>query len=377
MTNKDEKTTTPALDKIKGKPVEKAPDLVSFEIAGDKGTSQDFTLKINEIRNGASLLWKASKLAILERGDGILTPKLSLSPNFSLNGESKLTKDDASAAIEQANKWLTTYIEVNLKSLVLLDGEINQNITPEPDAINLSGAVKDIAAKLLDNLGIMERALVEEKLKVVNTEERKALWRFKIKIGATTIFIPYILKPEPTALRVMLWALYEKLAALPTPPTPGMVWVEMSKGTLPNFYLLSGYRPAGKKAVRVDMVERLADAVRPQGLKGASFEVTPETMGLVGLSGDDFANVMNAIGYQSRKHKKQEEGKEETAFHTFTWQGVAKPVVAKPKAQKRPTKKPKPPAKAAAPKKEFVLDPNSPFAALAVLQNTMKKNKKG
>ena len=368
MTSKEEQPATETTAEVQKKVTE---EVVTFEIAGDKGTSADITLKFNDDLSGANLQWKGEDLATIERGNTALSPKASLAKT------SKLTGDDATNAIVHAQKWLDDYIAGNLKSLVLMDGEINNSTAPENDAAPLTGAIKDIASSLLDNLGIMDRALVEDKLKAVSTEDRKGLWRFKIKIGASSIFIPYILKPAPTQLRLMLWALNKKIKTLPTPPTPGMVWVDMEKGTLPEFYRLSGYSPAGNKAVRVDMVERLADAVRPLGLKGASFEVSPETMGLVGLSGDDFAKVMNAIGYQSRKHKKQEEGKEEAEFYTFAWQGAKKPATPKPQVKKAKPQNKKPHGKKLAPKKEFVMDPNSPFAALTVLKNSMKKSKKG
>lgn len=360
------KDTEKASEKTTSKATEKVIEVVSYEIAGVKGVSDDFKLEINEGGNGARLLWKGEPLALIERGQTILSPKVSLLADV------KITGKDATQAIVQTQKWLDAHIEANLKSLVLMDKEINNPSKSEP----LTGAINDIVSKLLESLGIMDRALVEDKLKTINTEERKGLWNFKIKIGASTIFIPYILKPAPTQLRLMLWALYEKIERLPKPPTPGMVWVDMEKDSLPDFYRLSGYRPAGNKAVRVDMVERLADATRPLGLKGASFEVTPEIMGLVGLSGDDFAKVMNAIGYQSRKHSKKEEGKEEAEFYSFAWLGAKKPSAAKAKAKKPHVKKEKTQKRKTVPKKEFVPDPNSPFAGLAVLKDSMKKNQK-
>lgn len=344
-------------------------EIVSFEIAGSTGTAADMSLDIAADFNSAVLLWKGDKLFALERGEKILSPKLTITSELKLKGA------EATVATEHANKWLSDYIEANLKSLVVMDNEINQNIVAG-DNQPLTGHIKEVAQTLLNNLGIMSRSLVEEKLKVISTEDRKGLWRFKIKIGASTIFIPFILKPAPTQLRLLLWSLFEKQQNLPAAPTPGMVWVQMEKDVSPDFYRLSGYSPAGKKAVRVDMVERLADAVRPLGLKGASFEVTPEVMGLVGLSGEAFADVMKAIGYMNRKHTAKEEGKEEKEFYSFAWLGAKKPAKPKPQPQNKKTKVQN--KKAELKKtKEFVLDPNSPFAALAGLKESMTKPKKG
>ena len=357
-----------------------------------KTPPSEFSLLIDDGLSNASILFKDKAVATLEKSAS------ALNPSIALIDDSLPKAEKAASFLKKAQSWLTEHIESNLKSLTLLDKEINQGAKPEDKAAALTNGAKDIASSLLDHLGIMDRSLVEEKLKGVSTDERKALWRFKIKIGASTIFIPYILKPAPTQLRLLLWALFTKKSSLPQPPVPGMVWVDMGKNISPDFYRLSGYRPAGKKAVRVDMVERLADAVRPQGLKGASFQVSPEIMGLVGLSGEDFANVMNMIGYQSRKHAapKTKDGKDETEaseFYSFTWVGVKKPKATIPTREiKVPTRKkigggstsrkPKVPKRAktggstSRQHEAWEPDPSSPFAALSVLRNTMKKKSK-
>jgi ATP-dependent RNA helicase SUPV3L1/SUV3 len=79
-----------------------------------------------------------------------------------------------------------------------------------------------------------------------------------------------------------------------------------------NFYRLAGYRPLGRRAVRVDILERLADLIRPAlswkvglgsrpdgAFDGQSFMVTPQMMSILGANGDDIEEILKALGYRS------------------------------------------------------------------------------
>src|SRR5690606_38951384 len=90
----------------------------------------------------------------------------------------------------------------------------------------------------------------------------------------------------------------------------------------PGLYEIAGFKVAGKRAVRVDILERLADIIRPliaidpdrfQGTppagaaKGNGFRVTVEMTSLLGCSGEDFASVLTALGYRVQRTPKQAE----------------------------------------------------------------------
>ena len=154
------------------------------------------------------------------------------------------------------------------------------------------------------------------------------------------------------------------------------MWAETQKDTPKGFYQALGYRPVGAKAVRIDRLESLFDAVRPLGLNNAFFPVTPEIMGLVGLSGEDFASVMRFLGYAHRVEVPKKEGEEEPKpVYTFKWAPkkpttfkarAGKPHAAKGKPHKKSASKPTPTKPA--PKKDYS---DSPFA---VLQNLNLKS---
>ena len=82
-----------------------------------------------------------------------------------------------------------------------------------------------------------------------------------------------------------------------------------------GFYRMCGYRVSGNRAVRVDMLERLADLIRdrlfwkpripeeqrPLGsFDGGGFTVVPDMMSVVGCSGEDFQDILTSLGYRSQ-----------------------------------------------------------------------------
>ena len=85
-----------------------------------------------------------------------------------------------------------------------------------------------------------------------------------------------------------------------------------------NLYRLVGYRVCGDRAVRVDILERLADLIRPAiayrpgttvgqppvgTADGDGFVATVQMTSLVGCSGEDFASILRGLGYRSDKRK--------------------------------------------------------------------------
>ncbi|KKK55516.1 hypothetical protein LCGC14_3073770 [marine sediment metagenome] len=71
--------------------------------------------------------------------------------------------------------------------------------------------------------------------------------------------MPLMLKPAPTRLRLVLWSLSKDLSEFPESPPPGLVTIPVEADAPAGADTMSGYRNAGKRAIRIDMLERLAD----------------------------------------------------------------------------------------------------------------------
>jgi ATP-dependent RNA helicase SUPV3L1/SUV3 len=105
-----------------------------------------------------------------------------------------------------------------------------------------------------------------------------------------------MLKPAPTRLRLVLWALKEGLDEFPSAPPPGLVTLPAPQGVPPGYYARAGYRLAGERMIRIDMLERLADMIR--GLDAqAGFEASADMLSITGLSQEQFARLMEGLGY--------------------------------------------------------------------------------
>ena len=165
---------------------------------------------------------------------------------------------------------------------------------------SLTGMARGFAFQMIEGLGVLGRADVGEDVKSLDQEARSALRKHGIRFGQFTIFMPLLLKPAPTRLRLLLWSLASGLQEFPEAPPPGLVTVPTDETKPAGYHLKSGYRAAGERALRVDMAERLADMLRNQDTRGG-FEATADMLSITGMTLEQFANLMQGLGYRAEK----------------------------------------------------------------------------
>ena len=282
----------------------------------------------------------------------------------------------------------------------------------------LTGAAKGFAYRIAENFGIIPRAEVAEEVKALDQDARGALRKHGVRFGQFTIFMPLLLKPAPTRLRLVLWSLDKGLGEFPESPPPGLVTVPSAKDAVDGYYAMAGYRAAGERAIRIDMLERLADMLRDQDSRGG-FEANPDMLSITGMTLEQFADLMSGLGYKAEKGEREkvkavatdavaqdvtakpeqvpaetpaeivpptdetpsetvleapDTGPEMEVFYTFTWGGRAARASrpqndnrsrgkGKPKGKGKPQGGHKPQSYQAKPKREKQIDPDNPFAA--------------
>ncbi len=165
---------------------------------------------------------------------------------------------------------------------------------------SLTGLARGFAYRLVEAMGVLPREDVAQEVKALDQDARAALRRHGVRFGQYTIFLPALLKPAPTRLRLVLWSLAKGLDIFPESSPPGLVTIPYLSEVPVAHYLLAGYRPAGSRAIRIDMLERLADLLRLKDAK-AGFEATPEMLSITGLSLEQFAELMQALGYEATR----------------------------------------------------------------------------
>jgi ATP-dependent RNA helicase SUPV3L1/SUV3 len=112
--------------------------------------------------------------------------------------------------------------------------------------------------------------------------------------------MPLLLKPAPTRLRLVLWSLANGLDAFPEAPPPGLVTVPAQSDAPEGYFTMAGYRQAGERAIRIDMLERLADMLRSEDSRGG-FEAKPDMLSITGMTLEQFAALMEGLGYRAEK----------------------------------------------------------------------------
>ncbi|MEX1036740.1 MAG: helicase-related protein [Sneathiella sp.] len=190
------------------------------------------------------LIWQETPVATLVKGDATLKPRVQLLASEQLNGSSQ------EAVIKRLSDWVSAQIETRLKPLVQLE------------TLPLTGAARGIAFQVSENLGAMPRYKLGDQIRLLDKKDYGRLKFGGIRVGYEHAFMPILLKPDPTALRCQLWAIYQERAEIPPAPPAGRVSFEID-GKLPwTYYLVAGYAVFDKLAIRLDMLDRLAGLLR-------------------------------------------------------------------------------------------------------------------
>ena len=243
-------------------------------------TEMDFTEQ-------GGLMWGASAVGKLVAGAEALKPQV----------EAFVDEEAGPEVIEKVRRRLQHFIDRKVAALY-------EPLLAMARDEALTGLARGFAFRLHEGLGVLPRDGVADEVKALDQEARGALRKHGVRFGQYTIFMPALLKPAPTRLRLVLWSLKEGLAEFPESPPPGLV-------TIPNLaevprvhYTLSGYYPAGSRAIRIDMLERLADILRQKDSR-AGFEATADMLSITGMTLDQFADLMGGLGYKGEKGERE------------------------------------------------------------------------
>lgn len=247
------------------------------------------------------LRWIGAPVGTLTVDEDALKPRVVLLADEQLSGPAR-EKVQA-----RADRYAAFQVEQLLKPLTDLKG-----------AEHLTGIARGIAYRLVEQFGIVDRRSIAEDMKSLDQEGRGGLRRLGVRFGAYHIFVPTLLKPAPAGLVTLLWALKndgkdrpgfgDVVHLLASGRTSVVVDAAFDK----QFYALAGFRILGRRAVRIDILERLADLIRPAlawrpgtgarpegGFDGNAFIATPAMMSILGANSDDIEDILKALGYRA------------------------------------------------------------------------------
>ena len=262
------------------------------------------------LASDGSIRWLGEPVGKLTAGDDMLRPRVRILSDDHLTGASR----DAVQA--RLDLWLKAHLEKLLGPLFAL-----------ASAEDITGIARGVAFQLTEALGVLERHRVAEEVKGLEQTARATLRKYGVRFGAYHLYLPNLLKPGPRGLAVQLWALKEAtpdtkgLDDVPHLAASGRTSFPADKDVPKALYRVAGYRVCGERAVRVDILERLADLIRPAlawrpgssvpkppgAVEGGGFTVTVNMTSLTGSSGEDFASVLRSLGYRMEKRVKPAE----------------------------------------------------------------------
>ena len=276
------------------------PELAARASALAHAADKEFTLK-----DGTTIWWRNSAVAKLEKGPLPLRPEIKLLAMDNLPAQSLPRIED------RIRDWFANKMEGLLAPLVSLQKAVNQVSSPAEDGSDsetLGGTARGLGYRLVENFGATSRAQVADEVKALDQTERGKLRKIGVRFGEYTIFMPALLKPAPADLLTALWALWsDKDIGQMDRPKPGLTSFHMN-GDVPHaYYYALGYRPSGQRAVRIDMLERLAQEIRT-AREGADmregFETNSKMMSLVGCSGEEFESILKTLGLRKNTVKR-------------------------------------------------------------------------
>ncbi|WP_284177514.1 helicase-related protein [Rhabdaerophilum sp. SD176] len=240
-------------------------------------------------------------VAVLQAGVRILEPRFLILADEGLTGLHRELVETRIGA------WIKAHVQKLLGALVALEA-------PE----SLSGIGRGIAFQVAEHLGVLDRALVANDVRALDQNARAEMRKLGLRFGAHHIFVPALMKPGPRSLAAQLYALAKggdpsALRDVSHLAFSGRTSIPVDPSIDKDLYRIAGFRVAGPRAIRVDILERLADLIRPAiayrpgvtegpppagAADGDGFVVTGAMTSLVGCAGAEFGEILKSLGYR-------------------------------------------------------------------------------
>ncbi|MDF2116420.1 helicase-related protein [Roseiarcaceae bacterium H3SJ34-1] len=285
-----------------------AQQILATEIAGRALRVSEAVDDAFVLANDGTLRWLGEAVGKIAAGDHVLKPMVRILSDERLTGTS----------LEIVQRRLDLWIAAHIKKLLgpLFELEAGEG---------LEGIARGIAFQVAESLGVLERSRVANEIKNLDQSARGSLRKLGLRFGAYHIYLPLLLKPAPRSLAAQLWALkhggletvkgLDEVAHL---ASSGRTSFPAEKDVPKGLYLAAGFRVSGERAVRVDILERLADLIRPAiayrpgvtpgdpppgTADGDGFVITVSMTSLAGCSGEMFASILRSLGYHAQQRK--------------------------------------------------------------------------
>ena len=236
-----------------------------------------------EVTEQGGLMWGADAIGRLEKGDSALAPRLRVFVD-------EIAEPAVAEKVERRlSHWITRRISTLFEPLLTMR-----------DDEAVTGLARGVAFQVAEAMGVVPRRQIADDIKALGQDERALLRKHGVRFGQHSIFMPLLLKPAPTRLRLILWSLWEGFEVFAEAPPPGLVTIPALADAARGYYEKVGYRLCGPRALRIDMLERLADLIRPMDVRGG-FEATPDMLSITGCTLEQIAELLKSLGFDGER----------------------------------------------------------------------------
>jgi len=238
-----------------------------------------------DVGRPVALFWRGDVVARLSRGKNLLSPRIEL--HRALDVLAPADRDRVTARLAD---WLADGIRRNLAPLQAIGAAARDPAQP--------AQVRALLAPLTDAGGVLARTEVESVLEDLDRALRPAVARLGVRIGTLDLFLPNLLKPEPSRWRIALAAAQEGVTMPALPPVGAVSLATPADPATWSAFVMAGFRPLGAQMLRVDQVERLARNAHDTRSGRVAFAPDPALATSLGLASPSFTQLMLALGFR-------------------------------------------------------------------------------
>nr|MCQ2965301.1 hypothetical protein [Alphaproteobacteria bacterium] len=258
----------------------------------------EFQKKINDIylstqenfsiSDDGAILFKNESIGNICKGQDNLHPQIMIKTHNSI---STLSINKISKVID---RWLEYYLNEKLFPLYNALKATKEN--------EISAYGRGILFQLTEHFGTMPRNIVQDMIEKIKDEDRKRIAKIGIRFGYNYLFFPLLLKPSAQRICTILWKVWnEKLSSSPELKFDGKMSIDIDKKIHKQIYNVQGYILAGRKAIRVDIMERFSAKLREVTRinKNELVPLPPELLSLAGLKKDEISDILLFLGFKA------------------------------------------------------------------------------
>jgi ATP-dependent RNA helicase SUPV3L1/SUV3 len=254
------------------------------EVAGRIGKLEAAPDEDLALAADGTLSWRGTGIGRVAAGPSPLAPAARVRDTDLLDGAGR---DRVAARLA---RFLADHVAQELRPLLRLrDAALSGG--------ELKGPGRGIAFQLVEGLGLQPRRVLEGLIHALTAADRRQLAGFGVRFGPSHVYLAPMLKPRPTALRVLLGAV---AAGRPLPaalPSPARISVIVDDGQDAAALDLAGFVPCGPRRIRLDRIDALRDAAESRRRHGG-LTADPTLAPIVGCTVAEIPAILQAAGYR-------------------------------------------------------------------------------